>query len=682
MSSAPKGRAIIEVLLDSNQLNKQLIAVEDNFKRVGANIARIGGGLTAFGGGLVASLLVAANEAGNAAEVFSRFEAVFQGASKEVADFAREVSKSIGRTESEVLDALSSYQSFFIGLGKTNDEAKELSKTLTTLALDFASFNNLADSDAQARFIAGLSGSSEVFDKFGVNIKAAALDQKFLQQGLNVTTATATETQKVMARLAIIIESLGRQGAIGDATRTADSYNNVLKRLKASFTELKTVIGSAIIQDIAQFNAKISESVAKVTEFIKANPGLVSSVLKIGSALVVAGGAITAFGFSLIGIGASFSTLVGAVNLAISAFASLGVVGSAAIIAINSPLSIALALTFAILANTTNLIQSIGELGASIESDLGGAFADAKNNFDSLKQAVLAGDLKLAFQILSISIKSFFLKAFNSILGAYDEWVALTISGINNVKISFQQAVLFIQQTFLRLGSVFFQVGDALGSAFLKVVPRIQNLFVRLTTRIRLLWLDIKGLVEAGINFSQGDISGAKEVLQNVLNEREKIKQEAQETIKTNLEFNFGEIESDISKKLKNDINAIKTEIDRLQEDKLNFAVAAFQGADEERAIREARIAELGQELKFLGLVAKQQSRNIQEAGQAQVQAGQELKKSFKSIVPRFGELAEAGSSQAIKLFGSSNNPLVKEQQQTNKKLDQLIVNTNGIEVR
>ena len=59
MSSAPKGRAIIEVLLDSNQLNKQLKKVEDNFKRVGANIARAGAGLTAFGAALVAPLILA-----------------------------------------------------------------------------------------------------------------------------------------------------------------------------------------------------------------------------------------------------------------------------------------------------------------------------------------------------------------------------------------------------------------------------------------------------------------------------------------------------------------------------------------------------------------------------------------------------------------------------------------------
>ena len=59
MSSAPKGRAIIEVLLDSNQLNKQLRKVEDNFKRVGGNIARAGAGFAAFGAAIVAPLVAA-----------------------------------------------------------------------------------------------------------------------------------------------------------------------------------------------------------------------------------------------------------------------------------------------------------------------------------------------------------------------------------------------------------------------------------------------------------------------------------------------------------------------------------------------------------------------------------------------------------------------------------------------
>ena len=36
MAKEPKGRAVIEMLLDTNQLTKSLKKVEDNFKRVGA----------------------------------------------------------------------------------------------------------------------------------------------------------------------------------------------------------------------------------------------------------------------------------------------------------------------------------------------------------------------------------------------------------------------------------------------------------------------------------------------------------------------------------------------------------------------------------------------------------------------------------------------------------------------
>lgn len=683
MSSAPKGRAIIEVLLDSNQLNKQLIAVEDRFKKVGASIARIGGGLTAFGGGLVASLLVAANAAGDAAEIFSRFEAVFQGASKEVAAFARDVAQSIGRTESDVQDALASYQSFFVGLGKGNDEAKELSKTLTVLALDFASFNNLTDSDAQARFIAGLSGSSEVFDKYGINIKAAALNQKFLQQGLNVTTATATENQKVMARLAIIMESLGKQGAIGDATRTANSYNNVLKRLKASFTEFNIAVGSAVTQDLARFNAKIAESITKITAYIKANPGIVSSTLQIGGALAVAGTALTAFGFALIGVGSSLSFLVGAINLAIAAFASLGVVGSAAIIAINSPLAIAAALVFSILANTTNLIDSIADLGASVEQDLGGAFNKAKSNFDLLKQAVLAGDLKLAFSILATSIKLFFLQAINSMSNAWSEWVALTNSSLNNIKVSFQQTFLFIQELWTRLRLVFSKTSDALAGAFLKVLPKLQNLFIKFTTRIRLLWEDIKGLIQAGIALKEDGIGGAKEVIDNLLAEREKIKAEAERAIEANIQLSFGDVESDLTKQLKKDVDAIAKEIAKLEKDALDFTNASFAVADDDKAARDAQLTKLNDIIKFDKLVLRQlQRRNQLAEDEGGDKNGKGAADAIKSIVPKFGQLAEAGSSAAIKLFGSSNNPMVKEQQQSNKILNQIAVNTSGIEVR
>ena len=152
--------------------------------------------------------------------------------------------------------------------------------------------------------------------------------------------------------------------------------------------------------------------------------------------------------------------------------------------------------------------------------------------------------------------------------------------------------------------------------------------------------------------------------------------------ILTNLELSFGDIESDLTKQLKKDIDGISKEIDRLEKGALDFTVAGFDVVDEQKDAREAQIKKLEQDLQFLGAVAKQTAAKQQAGAEVQKKGVADVAKAFNSIVPKFGQLAEAGSSSAIKLFGSSNNPLVKEQKQANKILSTIAENTGGLTVR
>src|SRR5690606_31067061 len=106
------------------------------------------------------------------------------------------------------------------GLGFGAEQSRKFSQQLAQLALDFASFNNMSDAEAQQRFISALSGSSEVLDMFGVNIKQAALEQELLQQGVKKAWTEVSEQEKAVARLSIIMRSMTDQGAVGDAVRT------------------------------------------------------------------------------------------------------------------------------------------------------------------------------------------------------------------------------------------------------------------------------------------------------------------------------------------------------------------------------------------------------------------------------------------------------------------------------
>jgi hypothetical protein len=686
MSQAPKGRAVIEMLLDTNQLTKSLKKVEDNFKKVGANILKIGAGFTGFGAGLIGALVVASNEAGDAAEIFNRFEAVFKGASREVRAFGAEVAKSIGRSEKDVAEALSVYQSFFIGLGKGDKEATELSKTLTTLALDFASFNNLSDADAQRRFVSGLSGSAEVFDRFGINIKAAALDQKLLQQGLNKTTATASENEKVMARLAIIVEALGRQGALGDAVKTAGSYSNVVKRLTAAFTDLKVAIGDAVLGDITAFNSKLASTINNIKNFIKQNEGLVKSALIAGAALIAAGAIVSSIGVSFIAAGFAISGLSSTIAIVASSITlvvtSLTALGSAVIAVLSSPLATLAIAIGAIAVSTLDLKSGLDDLRKSASSDFSSAFLKAKDSFDLLKRAVLAGDLKLAFQILAKGIELFFRQAFNSIIGTFDIWVANSLNGVNEISSAFNKLGAEIVASLA--GSVVqaSQAADLIKNTFISAFKGIETVIAIVTAEIKKTWLNLTGLVEAGIAFKDDGFEGLDKVLEKVQADKDLIEKELEKTISANinLEANLGD--SDFTKQAKAFSDGAKDALLDVDKDREAQTKKLFNDLSIADKSRVDEIKKLADDFKFLGLAVKRAEAVQTKKNLSDKDTGKDSANAIKSLIPKFGALVETGSGGALKLFGTQNNPLVKEQIKTNKTLLVIANNTEGLTVK
>lgn len=157
---------------------------EAKLKTVEASIQRVGSIGLGIASAVGAPFLAAINHAKNAQESLSRFSAVFKEQSAAATAFADNLAKQVGRSAIEIKDGLSSFQSFFLGLGFAADKSRDLSQQLQALSIDFASFNNLTDEDAMGRFISAMSGSSEVVDRYGINLKVAALEQELLAMGI------------------------------------------------------------------------------------------------------------------------------------------------------------------------------------------------------------------------------------------------------------------------------------------------------------------------------------------------------------------------------------------------------------------------------------------------------------------------------------------------------------------
>ena len=180
-------------------------------------------------------------------ETMNAFNETFRESADQVSRWAAVFSFALGRSRQETLDALTSFQAFMVGLGLGPKASKDMSKSLTRLSADFASFRNLTDAEAVQRFMSSLAGEPERLRRFGVNIGEAAVNLKLMAMGFPRVQQGATELQKVLARYQIILETLGRQNALGDAIRTAGSFVNQMKRMRGSIDELKFALGNALL---------------------------------------------------------------------------------------------------------------------------------------------------------------------------------------------------------------------------------------------------------------------------------------------------------------------------------------------------------------------------------------------------------------------------------------------------
>jgi len=195
--------------------------------------------------------------AGDAVEIENKFEAVFKNTSDSARRWAEDFSDTVGRSTLETLQYLSTFQDTFVPLGFDRTEAALLSEQLTELSVDLASFNNMADTETITALQSALVGNHETMRRYGVIITQTTLDQELMNMGIEKGIQGATEQEKVMARLNIIMNST--EDAQGDAARTADEYANQMRALKGNIRDVMAEAGKEGMEDLTQTLVEFNE---------------------------------------------------------------------------------------------------------------------------------------------------------------------------------------------------------------------------------------------------------------------------------------------------------------------------------------------------------------------------------------------------------------------------------------
>lgn len=165
--------------------------------------------------------------------------------SEQVNAFAKNSITQFGLSEKMAKQYMGTFGAMSKSFGFTEESAYEMSKTMTGLVGDVASFYNISQDLAAVKLKAVWTGETEGLKDLGVVMTQTALEEYALQKGMGKTISQMSEAEKVALRYAFVQDKLA--GAMGDFARTSDGWANQTRVLSLRFEQLKATLGQGFI---------------------------------------------------------------------------------------------------------------------------------------------------------------------------------------------------------------------------------------------------------------------------------------------------------------------------------------------------------------------------------------------------------------------------------------------------
>jgi len=363
-------------------------------------------------------------------ETSAKFKTVFKEQSKAVEAFAVSLSKSIGGSRYEFMRFLASMQDTFVPLGFARDKSAELSKAVVQLGMDLASFNNVARGDALRDLQSALVGNHETVRKYGIIITEAALNQELLNMGFKGGTRAATEQQKVMARLSIIMKS--STDAQGDAIRTSKSFANQFRAFKGELYDLAVSIGKTLLPTAKKIVSVFRNLVSGFGNFVSTHSEQIAQI--VSNIVAVIGGVF-------VSIGEYLSSFYNSAKKATSGLGTLSIMAQTFVTAGNLVRGTLYAIATAIAAVVGGVFMLVNALKSGINMLVNWATGNRKAN-ESLTRELKENWLtyKNLIKDLAKETKNSFENAFSNVNEQSDSLIDKLTANINKFKDKFNDA--------------------------------------------------------------------------------------------------------------------------------------------------------------------------------------------------------------------------------------------------
>lgn len=272
--SATVGEIGLKLVLDSSGFTKSINAVQEQANSVSNKMSAK---LKKLGTAVVAAFSVAAVKnfgqqcIESAAEVNaanSQFEQTFGSMQSQAESAIATVSKNSGILKTRLQGVGTSIYAFAKTTGMDSANALNMMQEALQVTADSAAYYDRSLEDTAESLKSFLKGNFENDAALGLSCtettRNAAANKLYGKSFVELS-----ESQKQLTLLEMVKDANKLSGALGQASRESDGWENVTGNLKESWNQLLAVIGKPILQVATNIVQKLSSAIAKLTEYAK-----------------------------------------------------------------------------------------------------------------------------------------------------------------------------------------------------------------------------------------------------------------------------------------------------------------------------------------------------------------------------------------------------------------------------
>jgi len=223
---------------DMKSFEGSVLRSEQAIKKLGTRLTILGGVITATSGLLI-------KMSADVEESENLFEVSMGNMANATRRWSKQISSDLKLNEFEVRKTVGVFNVMTKSMGLSEQAAFQMSKEMTKLSFDMASFFNLRPDIAFQKISAAIAGESEPLKRLGIIVNETTTKQWALNNSLIAGNEQLSEAQKVIARYGVIMEAT--KEAQGDLARTLQSTTNRFRTFSSVAAKLGITLGQKLL---------------------------------------------------------------------------------------------------------------------------------------------------------------------------------------------------------------------------------------------------------------------------------------------------------------------------------------------------------------------------------------------------------------------------------------------------